>query len=680
MASDGIKIPINVEGDVIIIIKELRAEFEAFKKQVVNIAGETTEGFNKVNKSISDTTREVSRATDGMRVFILQAGRELYKALEQPFRDGARAMYDYDTMLRDVVGITKATAQEQALISKYARQSAKTFGGTATDQLRTYQLILAELSPDLVKTPDALAEMGKSVNTLAQTMGGDSVGAAKALNAAMNQFGVDISNPMQAAEEMRIIMNQMGAASQAGSVDVTDIAEALNNVGSAAKAAGLNSSETMAALEVLGKAGRKGAEGGIALRNVLRIIGRDEFMTSEVAKRMELYGVNLKMLADPAERFRDKLVELQKIGHDGTLMSGLFGANEIAGRALIQNIDLFDDYNEKITENTTATEEWAAKNLDSLANQKARITAMFDDLKLSIMGAFGGALPYIEGALSAVGGFINLLPGLQALKMLLHGTALGMKLQALWTKILIPLTSGWAVVTNALGVAFRFMMGPVGWIITGIGLVAAGVVYAWNKFEGFRAAIFGIWEAVKKVFSNIAKFIGDMMQPFFDAVSFISKGEWKKAAVALGKGLIKISMAPLSFITKTVTGELFEGVGDAYSEGDAKGRASFKADQDKKKQPTEVEAPELEKLMKQDRQNAPLLGNLETPQKLSPGSGSGSGTGGGSGRVVTTRIEQLVGALNVYVQGGIVDFENKVRDAVNSALIGAVRDSEIALS
>ncbi|MDR1382219.1 MAG: hypothetical protein LBJ47_12170, partial [Tannerella sp.] len=45
---------------------------------------------------------------------------------------------------------------------------------------------------------------------------------------------------------------------------------------------------------------------------------------------------------------------------------------------------------------------------------------------------------------------------------------------------------------------------PIGLIITGIAALIAGLVYAWNKFEGFRKVVLGVWE-VMKGFGNILK-------------------------------------------------------------------------------------------------------------------------------------------------------------------------------
>jgi tape measure domain-containing protein len=64
-----------------------------------------------------------------------------------------------------------------------------------------------------------------------------------------------------------------------------------------------------------------------------------------------------------------------------------------------------------------------------------------------------------------------------------------------------------------------FVATPIGFIITGIVALVAGIMYAWDKFDGFREAVIRVWETVKAVFSNIGEFykvlftgtVGDMI-------------------------------------------------------------------------------------------------------------------------------------------------------------------------
>ena len=63
-------------------------------------------------------------------------------------------------------------------------------------------------------------------------------------------------------------------------------------------------------------------------------------------------------------------------------------------------------------------------------------------------------------------------------------------------KIVTVVTQAWATITKVLNLLF--IASPIGWIATIIGGLAAAVVYCWDKFEGFRAFILGMWDTFKQ--------------------------------------------------------------------------------------------------------------------------------------------------------------------------------------
>lgn len=57
--------------------------------------------------------------------------------------------------------------------------------------------------------------------------------------------------------------------------------------------------------------------------------------------------------------------------------------------------------------------------------------------------------------------------------------------------------AAWTVAQTALSFAMSATLGPIGIVITLIGLLVAALIYAWQNCETFRSTVLGAWEAVK---------------------------------------------------------------------------------------------------------------------------------------------------------------------------------------
>ncbi len=81
-----------------------------------------------------------------------------------------------------------------------------------------------------------------------------------------------------------------------------------------------------------------------------------------------------------------------------------------------------------------------------------------------------------------------------------------------WAQLSTVVTGGFTAAVAALNTAF--WANPIMWVVGGLALLAVGVVYAWNKFEGFRGFIVGMWEAIKEFGRLVYDF---MIQPLMGA-------------------------------------------------------------------------------------------------------------------------------------------------------------------
>lgn len=326
------------------------------------------------------------------------------------FRELSESGLKFNTSLSELSALTGVTGGKLKEIEGYARDMAKTFGGSAAQGTEAYKLVLSQLGPEISHAPQALAAMGTSIMTLSKTMGNDATGAAEVLTTAMNQFQVSLEDPTKAAAEMAHMMNVMAAAAKEGSAELPAIKAALEQSGMAAKMAGVSFEETNAAIQVLDKAGKKASEGGVALRNIMATLSQGRFLPQDVILELQSAEVNVDVLTDKSRTLSERLQELSPVLNDTALVTKMFGKeNANAATALLSSIDLMDQYTTAVT-GTISAEEQAAIVMQSREEQMARYSAKIEDLKISFFNATGSMLPFVEATSKLLLPIAQMLP------------------------------------------------------------------------------------------------------------------------------------------------------------------------------------------------------------------------------------------------------------------------------
>lgn len=425
----------------------------------------------------------------------------------------------------ELSAITGVTGEGLKAIEEAARDTAKTFGTSAVDNVEAYKMMLSQLSPDIAKSSEAMKLMGENVNILSKQMGGDTIAATDVLNTSLNQFGVSMEDPIKAAKVMTEMMNVMSAAAQNGSAELPQIKQALEQVGMVAKTTGLSFAETNAYIQLLDQAGKKGSEGGVALRNVLTTLSEGRFTSKLAADGLKAAGISTDYLANSSIPLHERLKALRKIQGDTALMTKVFGKENMAAAiALINTADEAETMTKNI-EGTNSAVEQAEVIMGGYNERLARTKVWFEDLKISVFNATEGFMGYVQTAFSGVDALGKFASGMNAAVVV--GRAFR---DHLWKKI--AATQAFSTVLSAVRMGFmRAMVATrgfsvalmnipfIGWIAAAVTAIVVAFKLLWDNCKKFREVLYGIWEAAKAVFYNIGLFLGRLWELVFKPVA-----------------------------------------------------------------------------------------------------------------------------------------------------------------
>lgn len=507
-----ILLQINITGDANTVITQLSKNIQGLSVTSVRSVKDITRKFGEWSLVVNQVTQTI-------------------QGIGQALRGINAPAVEFDKSLQELSAITGVSGEGLREIGDMAQDVAKKFGTDAAQGVESFKLLLSQLSPELGKTPEVMKKMGEDIAVLSKTMGGDTTAAAEVLTTAMNQFGVSMDDPIQAEKEMSRMMNVMAAAAKEGSAELPQIQEALKNAGMVAKTANVSFEETAAAIEVLDKAGRKGAEGGVALRNVLSVLGKGKYLPKDTLAELQRAGVDIGVLTDKSMSFKQRLEALQPVMNNQALLTKTFGlGNAASAIALIQNTELLGDYTEAVTGTNTAQEQ-ANTIMQSYEERHKRLQAQIEGLKLKLFDITGGLTMYVQT-------FGEMLVPLAQMIPLFSGVAKGIKGIGTAIRMLGPvftvLKTGAISACRAIGVAIMNIP-IIGWIAAIIAALIALFVYFWNTSVKFRATIKGAWAYVvsitqeawgvlKKIFANIAEMIKAAISLDFDGVKNAAKG------------------------------------------------------------------------------------------------------------------------------------------------------------
>ena len=145
---------------------------------------------------------------------------------------------------------------------------------------------------------------------------------------------------------------------------------------------------------------------------------------------------------------------------------------------------------------------------------------------------------------------------IQAIKSKIAAAAM-----TVWTGV----TKAAALATRGLGLAIRFMTGPIGIVITVITALVGAIIYLWKTNSTFRNAVIGIWNSIKNAAIAIFGFIKPYIINIWNAIKNSTIAIWnaiKKSAVIIWKAIKFAVQHPIQAL-KNVLSALWNGMKNA---------------------------------------------------------------------------------------------------------------------
>lgn len=158
------------------------------------------------------------------------------------------------------------------------------------------------------------------------------------------------------------------------------------------------------------------------------------------------------------------------------------------------------------------------------AGKQKQLENTLGDLKEELGGMVQAAAPFVEitaQSAMAAAGVMQLGTALSAAIAGLKGLEIGTKAAMLQAQAITIATKAWSIVQAALNAVMS--ANPIALVVMAIAALAAGAIYCYNHFEGFRKVCDTVWGAVKKV----AAAVWDHLVKAFQKASAVIKAAWQ---------------------------------------------------------------------------------------------------------------------------------------------------------
>lgn len=524
-----------------------RVNMDALQEEIDNIVEET----QKAAEVIEDAFNGENVGTSAGR---FNALREAVESVSSSLNEAITVGAEFETTLKAVQAVTGGTDELMADLGARARELSKEFGGSASDQLKSFQGVLSKFGAQVAEQPAALGAMAKSINILSVAGGIDAQQSMSALTETMLQFGLVTGDAEKDAATMAKTADALAASAQVGAAEIPQVAESILQVGVAAKGAKLSMEQTTAAIQVLAVGGKTGSEAGVALRNVLGLLQSASGPAEEAMKKLgtsskELGQILTTQGLDAAiNKLKGGMDNLSTAAEQNVALMEIFGTeNAAAAGILLDNVDKFKEFQNGIedavaqgADSAASATAQAAVQMNTAEKLAARAKANLEDLYIGLFDTIG------SGTAGAIKAFSELGPQIQSLagvKQILPESAITSLSESLGKakELLGNALGGDDLLKKVDGLKGKFAeLGPAlsNPVTIGVGIGVAALTYFFTQTEEGRKQFQDLEDSAKEFFAKL--------EPLFDGGAKVL-GTFVGTVIQLGEALGSVLIAPLEF-------------------------------------------------------------------------------------------------------------------------------------
>lgn len=461
------------------------------------------------------------------------------------------------------------------------------------------------------------------------------------------------------------VLDTFFAAKRVGAGEFADFARYMPNLIAGADNLGIAYKEVAGTFAYMTGKGQSAERAATLMENAFSVLGR-----VDVRKKMEAAGVDVFDDTGKIRSIVDIFTDLQNV---------LGGLNDEQKSSLLEQFGLVDKEaksafsvlmsdTEKLRESmhdvanstgeTTAALGYsrnAMQQATEVWNQFKNIGLQVGEIMLPVISAglivAGGVLDGVSVVMDAVIGFFSGWyavvqegnPVILGLTTTLGILTAAMAVNYAWTRRALLIgglkkamdiaqtvaTGGLTAAQWALNAAFY--ASPLGIIAAGIGVVVGIVTLCWQKFEGFRMVVLGVWEVIKEFGRTLFDSIVAPFQKILSGIGSVGtaivqlvKGNFSEAADAAKQGFRDISSGVLEANPVSMAYNTFRNgnYSAAWEKGKQAGRDSWAASGEEKTISAAVQPAVTAPLQPDSTPMASpnfdkLLASLETGKKAS---------------------------------------------------------------